>query len=182
MRTLSTRCITLYCWNLTTCEIFSPLNLEPCLSELPKEMYWTHLFLNIDKCTLCFSDFWEFNTKERIPTIWNGRELNSANYLKDKLTGQKKYRRRFFRNDNKMNLFGKKAIELNGYTYLLLCFINQKTEAIRLSVFSKKTNEFIATKFYYYETGSEKMLKDFAKQMMESTTTSVQMLGTSNPL
>lgn len=59
---------------------------------------------------------------------------------------------------------GKKSLYINGVTFIQLAFIKFSTGTLKISLFSKRTNDFVYSQYFYKEAKTMKELTFFAKK------------------
>jgi hypothetical protein len=58
---------------------------------------------------------------------------------------------------------GKKSLSINGATFLQLAFMKFSTGTLKITLFSKRTNDFIYSQYFYKEAKTVKEITAFAK-------------------
>lgn len=62
---------------------------------------------------------------------------------------------------------GKKSLQFNGTSFILIAYIKYLTCTVKISLFSKRTNDFIFTKYFYKEVKTISDLIDYARLKFE---------------
>jgi hypothetical protein len=108
MKRFHSKELTFYCWNLTTQELYTPLIVDYGVYNPTNESsYWEKLFVNIDEGKLYFRDFWDQVNHDRRDYITDEEEQKYARNLQEFITRDKKYRKRYFRENRDMKVVGK---------------------------------------------------------------------------
>lgn len=123
--------------------------------------------MDIDSRKLHFKDFWEDDGSAK-PRSYEGNlnyneRMLAYDWMRSRTFGQK-FRRRYLRNAQDFRLIGKKTVRLNGVNYILLAFQKFEARAIRISLFSKRTNDYVCAKYFYFKCEKESELVSFAKE------------------
>ncbi len=168
MKRLQTREATFYCWNMTTKELYIPLIVDSKFYNVKKpNSFHEKLFISIDENRLYFRDFWDKHGIDRRDYIKDESEQARAEGMMLHATKDKKYRNRFFRDHGDLRLIGKKSLKLNGNCYIQLTFIKFTTGTIKFSLFSKRTNDFIFSKYFYEESKTVQEHIDYARHKIQ---------------
>lgn len=165
MKRLYSKELAFYCWNMTTQEIYEPLLVSAGHYDLLKpDTYLERLFVNIDECKMYFRDFWDTKNADRRDYLENFREYEVAERRMHLNTKNSRYRKRYFRENKEMRLIGKATREIGGGCYLQLTYIKYATGTCKISLFSKRTNDFVYVKYFYLDCKTVKELIDFARE------------------
>ena len=127
------------------------------------------MFVNIDDNRLYYRDFWEKIGGDRRDYVPDDSEKELASKCMINMTKLKKYRKRFYREQKdfrligSFTLLGKKALTINSITYFQLAYIKFSTGTVRICLFSKRTNDFMFTQYFYKDCRTVQELSKFAR-------------------
>ncbi len=155
MKKADTKQLTLYCWNLSKdFQDLRPIPVDPMSIDLKKVQVWDELFVDLDNRRLYLEDFWDQSNQESQERFYiNQMEYKDAlEFVQRKIPGKAKFRQRYHRSDPKHVLVGKRTYTFNGMNYILLAFENNEEKFTKISVFSKRTNEFVLHRSVYYQS------------------------------
>ena len=165
MKRLYSKELAFYCWNMTTQEIYEPLLVSGAYYDpLKPDSYIDRLFVCIDESRLYFRDFWDTKNVDRRDYLENFREFEAAERRMHLNTKDSRYRKRYFRENHEMRLVGKSTREIGGACYLQLTYVKYATGTCKITLFSKRTNDFVYVKYFYRECQTVQELIDFARE------------------
>lgn len=158
MKKPDTRQLTLYCWNLSNgYQDIRPLAVRAQSLDLKNPQVWDRLFVDLDNLRLYLEDFWKEEGSEASERLaFSKPEYQQAKeFAQRKVPQHRKFRQRYHRRDPKHSLVGKRTYTFNGMNYILLAFENDEEQFTKISVFSKRTNEFVLHRSIYYRSRAE---------------------------
>ena len=167
---LSSKRLTLYCWNLSSMERYTPLvinlkNKKQYKSLTNYKKVWQRVYLSIEDQKLFYKDYW-INTKDPSLPADDFESKKAAKFMFN-YCNNKKFRQKF-KHQEKFHLVGKKTYIYKNSAFILLAHIKETTNCLKISLFSKRTHDIIQSMICYNQN-EDKSFLDFAKLKFMNT-------------